>query len=359
MDQMKEFCQELVAEMFSDKDRPLVAERLRQELETIQVSDQVGAFEKARKAVQRLSGQGVSCRLTGAGCSSLISYLMNFSQIDPTEHGLPYERFLNANPAGTIQFKFLANSQINRSEEDFTVILDEASCDLISFRNETPLARIPSRVVEEIRRTDADFNLSSIPLNDQATFELLRSGDVEGISQFEGNGIRGSRIDLKPRCLTDIAAITAVQLGEAHETGILNEYVRRGFKREHQETEDCLVSEILQETRGMILFQEQIMLIMNRAADIPLAEAYAFIQAVCKRHWEQVAMFREWFVAQLLGNGEGEPEALRLFEKIRDAATRAVCKSHHLAEALTTYQAAYLKAHFPREFSQTLQNIQH
>lgn len=359
MDQMKEFCQERLAEMFRDKDRPLVAERLRQELETIQVSDQVGGFEKARKAVQRLSGQGVSCRLTGAGCSSLISYLMNFSQIDPTEHGLPYERFLNANPAGTIQFKFLANSQINRSEEDFAAILDEAACDLITFRIETTLARIPSRVAEEIRQTDPHFKLSSIPLNDEAAFELLRSGDIEGINQFEGSEIRGVLPDLKPRCLTDIAAITAVQLGEVHETGILNEYIRRGFKRDHEEQENCLVSEILQETRGMILFQEQIMLIMNRVADIPLAEAYTFIKAVCKRHWEQVAIFREWFVAQILGNGAGEPEALRLFEKTRDAATRAVCKSHHLAEALTTYQAAYLKAHFPREFSQTLQNIQH
>lgn len=194
MDQLKQFCQEQMTAMFRDKDRPLVAERLRQELEAIQVSDQVGAFEKARKAVQRLRGQGVYCRLTGAGCSSLISYLMNFSQIDPTERGLPYECFLKANPVGTIQFKFLANSQINRSDEDFTAILDEASFDLVTFRKETSLSVIPRLVAEEIRQTDPDFNLCSIPLNDEATFELLRSGDVEGINQFDGNEIRGFRI---------------------------------------------------------------------------------------------------------------------------------------------------------------------
>lgn len=358
MDQMKQFCQERLTVKFRDVDRPLVAERLRQELEAIQVSDQAGAFEKARKAVQHLGEQGVSCRLTGAGCSSLISYLMNFSQIDPTEHGLPYERFLNANPPGTIQFKFLAKSQIKRSEEDFTAILNEDSCDLVTFRKETSLATIPSLLAEEIRRTDADFNLSSIPLNDKATFELFRSGDVKGVSQLEGDKIQKALSDLKPCCLTDIAAITAVQLGEAHEMGILNEYIRRGLTPDHQEPEDRLISEILQETRGMILFQEQIMLIMNRVADIPLAEAYSFIKAVCKRQWEPVAKFREWFVAQLLGNGEDERHAFRLFETIRDSATRAVCKSHHLAEALTTYQAAFLKAHFPREFSRTLQNIQ-
>ena len=355
---MKQFCHERMDVLFRDKDRSLVAERLRQELEMIQVSGQVGTFENASDTVQLLREQGVSCRLTGAGCSSVVSYLMNFTQLDPTEHGLPYERFLNSNSARSIQFKFLAHSQIKRSEEDFTAILDEASYDLVTFRKETSLSTIPSLLAEEIRRSSAGFNLSSIPLNDEATFELFRSGDVEGISQFETVGIQKAISDLKPRCLTDIAAITAVQLGEAHEMGIFNEYIRRGLTQDHQEPEDRLISEILQETRGMILFQEQIMMIMNRVADIPLAEAYTFIKAVCKRRWEQVAMGRDWFVAQLLGNGAGEPEALRLFETMRDAATRAVCKSHHLAEALTTYQAAFLKAHFPREFSRILQNIQ-
>ena len=344
--------------MSSDKIHPLVAERLRQELEMIRLSGQLDAFDKARKAVQLLRGQGVSCRLYGAGCNSLVSYLLDFSEIDPTEYGLPYERFLNTNRDRTLQFRFLAHSQINRPEEDFTAILEDASCDLVKFRKESPVSAIPSLLAEEIRRTDSGFDLTSIPMNDETTFELLRSGDTEGIAQFEGIEIQHALSDLRPRCLTEIAAIRAIQLCEAHEMGILNEYIRRRFRLDNPHPGDCQVSEILEETRGMILFQEQIMLIMNRVADIPLSDAYIFIMAVGKRQWETVATSRELFVVQALGNGMIEPEALKLFEKIRDAATRAVCKGNHLSEALTIYRAAFLKTHFPREFSRTVQNIQ-
>lgn len=358
MDQLRKLCQQRLIFKFGDKVRPLVSERLRQELEMIQTSGQVGSFEKAIRAVEILSGQGVFWRLTGSGCSSLVSYLMDFSQIDPTEHGLPYERFLNANPGRNIQFRFDAHSKINRSEEDFDAILNEVSFDEVRIQKSTALAAIPSLLIEGIRQTDSDFDLTSIPWNDEATFEVLRSRNFEGIYQFEGIEFQNLFPDLKPRSLTDIAAITSIQLCEVHEMGIFNEYIQRDFPQGDQQYEPCLVSETLQETRGMILFQEQIMLIMNRVADIPLADAYSFIKAVCKRQWEYVGRYRDWFVVQAVGNGVDEPDAFRLFEKIRDAATRAVCKSHHLAEAVTTYQAAFLKAHFPSEFCRTLQMIQ-
>ena len=358
MDQIKQFCQQRITELIREEDRSLVTERLRQEIEVIQSSNQVGAFEQARVAVQHLKDHGVSSRLIGAGCSSLVSYLMGFSQIDPSEHGLPYERFLSANANGVIQFKFLAFSQVKRSEEDFTAILDEASCDLVTFRSETPLSTIPSSVAQEICRPDLNFSLLAIPLNDDATFQLLRSGDIEGISQLDGREIQRLLPDLNPCCLTDIAAIGALQISEMQEIGILKQYIHRGITQQYQEPPDCLVSEVLKETRGMILFQEQIMLIMNRMADIPLADAYSFIKAACKRRWEQVTIIRDWFVAQLLGNGTDDRVALGLFQRLLDASTQSVCKSHYLSEALTTYRAAFVKAHFPEEFSRTLQFIQ-
>lgn len=358
MNRLRQFCQERLIVRFDAAKHSLVGARLRQELEIIQIHEQVDAFETAIESIQLLRDQGICCRLNGAGCSSLISYLLNFSEFDPTEYGLPAERFLKANSNGTFQFRFDAHPQSRKSEDDLTTTLKEVSCDSVNIQKSTPLSTIPDLVADEIRRTNSDFEMSSIPWNDEVTFELLWSGRAEGISQLEGVEIPRALADLRPCTLTDIAEFTAMQLQEAHEMGILSEYIHCGHYHDSRNSEHLLVNEILQETRGMILFQEQIMLIMNRVADIPLADAYSFIKAVCQRKWEQVATIREWFSAQAILNGIEEPDVLTLFEKLRTAATRASCKSHHLSQAVTTYRAAYLKAHFPREFSRTLQTIQ-
>jgi DNA polymerase III alpha subunit len=107
----------------------------------------------------------------------------------------------------------------------------------------------------------------------------------------------------------------------------------------------------------MILFQEQIMLLLHRLANIPLVDGYAFIKSVCKRRWEQVRTISEWFGAEATKTGLDEVEALELCERMRLAAEWVGCKSHHISEAVRIYRSAYLKAHFPREFEQTFELI--
>lgn len=361
MDPLKQLCEEQLAVRYRVEDRPRVNQRLSQELQTIQTNGQADAFEEARSKVQVLSEQGYCCRMIGAGCSSLVSYLMNLSEVDPIEHGLPYERFLTTNSTGMIQFMFVADWQTDMSGKVFSPIQDGLFSDAVRIHPSTALEAMPGLVVRAIRVTKPDFHLSAIPWNDEATFETLRSGNVDGVSQFERVESQRTLLDLKPRSLLDIAittALKAIQFRDAHENGTLSEYVRRGVPNAHQTPENWLVTETLQDTRGMMLFQEQIMLILNRVADIPLADAYDFIKAVCKRQMEPVAAIRVLFVIRATENGVNEADAQSLFEKIRDAATRAVCKSHHLSEAITTYHAAFLKTHFPTEFSKVLQIIQ-
>ena len=354
MGQLRQFCEERLAEVFSSEERHWVDQRLRQELETIQTYGQASSFKDAKRAVQLLRDQGGTCRLIGAGSSSLVSYLMQLSEIDPMKHGLPYERFLETNLSRTIKFQFVAHLPTDKSGDGFSPIQDGLSSGAVSIQQMTSVEAMPCSVAEEIRRIAPDFELTSIPLDDEATFETIRSGNVEGIKSFEGVEAQRLLSDMKPQCLTDIAAITAIQIGEVHESGMLDEFIRRRINDNHKRPEHWLVEETLQETRGMILFQEQIMFILNRVADISLADAYSFIKAACKRQWEQVATIREWFVVEAVGNGVNEPDARTLFEGIWNAATRAVCKAHHLSEAATIYQTAFLKTHFPKEFSRTL-----
>ena len=348
MDQLWHFCERRLTELFSLEARPLVEQRLRQELNTIQANGQADVFVEAQRTVLGLRDQGVSYQLIGAGCSSLVCYLMQLSEIDPVLHGLPYERFLEANTSKFIQFQFVAQLQTDKIRDGLSSIQSSPSNCAVSIRQATFREAIPWFVTKEIRRTYPDFDLTTVPETDQATFETLQPDNMDGIET------RRLRSHTKVRCLTDIAVCTSLQMGEVHESGMIREFLHREAKLNRHEPENWIVEQTLQETRGMILFQEQIMLILNRVADIPLAASYAFIKTVCKGQWEQVASFREWFMVQAIGNGMNEPCAHRLFVEIRNAATRAVCKAHYLSEAVTSYRTAFLKAYFPEEFSRTL-----
>jgi DNA polymerase-3 subunit alpha len=284
---------------------------------------------------------------------------MGISEIDPIAHRLPFERFLETNPARTIQFRIVAYFQIDRMGDVLKPIQDISCSDAISIQQANSVDFMPFLVVENICRNKSDFNLTSIPRNDAETFETLRSGNVDEISQFDGIDARRLLSVIKPKNLTDIAVITAILIGQDNGLRMLDTINQKGVEPNRKMTDQWLVREALEETRGFLLFQEQIMLVLNRVADIPLADAYSFIKTVCKRQWEQVAITREWFVVEATGNGMNETDALTLFDGIRDAAARTVCKAHHLSEAMTIYQMTFLKTHFPEEFAQTLQVIHH
>lgn len=358
MDRLRQYCEERLPILYQPEEQSWAGLRLHQELKAIHAYGQGQAFEDARASIQLIKNQGGQCRLIGAGCSSLVSYLLGFSEIDPIEHGLPYERFLEASSNRTVQFQFVAHPKTDRFGAEYQPIQDGLSSGAVRIQQATPHEAMPGLIAEEIRRTDYRFELALIPQHDQMVFETLRSGHIEGFSQFQGLDARRLLSDIKRRCLTELAAIKAIMIAEDDEPGTLDEFIRRGDTQNHSESKEWQVQTTLVQTRGMMLFQEQIMLVLNRVADIPMADAYAFVKAVCKRKWEQVATFREWFVVAAVGNGMNEQEALTLFESIRNSATRAVCKAHHLSEALMAYQTAFLKSHFPREFEKALQIIQ-
>ncbi len=358
MDRLRQYCEERLPVVYQPEEQVWACRRLHQELKAIQKYGQGQAFEDAQRSVQLVRDQGGFCRLTGAGCSSLVSYLLGLSEIDPIAHGLLFERFLEANSLRTVQFQLVAYWKTGHIEAEHQPIHDGLSSRAVRIQQATPFEAVPGLVAEEIRRNDRNFDLTSIPPHDEIAYAILRSGYIEGLRQFDTLDARQLLSDIKPRCLTEIATIKAILIAENDEPGMLDEFIQRGVTQNRQVSEELQVQTTLDETRGMMLFQEQIMLIMSRVADIPLADAYTFIKAVCKRQWEQVATFREWFVAAAVGNGMNEPQALTLFESIRNSATRAVCKAHHLSEALAGYQTAFLKAHFPRELDRALQIIQ-
>ena len=131
-------------------------------------------------------------------------------------------------------------------------------------------------------------------------------------------------------------------------THLISEYTENQCE-ELTENSPNLVDHLLRETRGIILFQEQIMLLLNRLGGISLSNAYDFIKRVSKRDYSLVPSYRSQFrhnVKQYCC----ERKAVELFDQVAVAGKVAVCKSHYLANALTAYQITFLKAHFPDKF---------
>lgn len=349
MDRIRHTCERRIHERYSASDRSWAARRLDRELKTIRERGQVGSFEEAAATAQFIRGRGDSCRLIGAGCCSLVAYLTDLSEIDPIQHGLPYERFLETGQGRTVHFVFVATTP-KITEREAALLKSEA----VTVHPATTLEAVPYLMARRVRGQHSGIGQNADP----AAFALLRSGDIEGINQLDSTELKELLPALKPRSLIDIAAITAVYQGEVHQPGLIAKYVNRASDEDARGS-NWIVEETLQETRGLILFQEQIMLLLNRLADIPLADGYAFIRAVSKRQREQIGTFAEWFMAEADKSGLDERDSGELFERIREAATRAVCKSHHLAQAVTTYHAAYMKAHHPDEFNQALKLVHH
>jgi DNA polymerase III subunit alpha len=206
------------------------------------------------------------------------------------------------------------------------------------------------------RRHRPDFDISRLPLDDAGTFALLQAANTAGVFQLESNGMRALMVRLKPSTFEDIVALVALYRPGPMESGMHEDYVRR----KHGEAPvTYLLPElepILQETYGIILYQEQVMQIAAAISGYSLAEADILRRAMGKKIPEVMAAQRERFVSGAEARGVPAATAAALFNLIEKFAGYGFNKSHSAAYALIAYQTAFLKAHYPLEFLAALLN---
>ncbi len=203
---------------------------------------------------------------------------------------------------------------------------------------------------------DAAFDIHAIPLDDGETFALLQAGNTAGVFQLESDGMRALMVRLKPTTLEDIIALVALYRPGPMESGMLEDFVRRKHGEEPVIFLLPELGEILQETYGVILYQEQVMQIAAEISGFSLAEADILRRAMGKKIPEVMAAQRERFVSGALARGIPPDKAQSLFTLIEKFAGYGFNKSHSAAYALIAYQTAYLKAHYPLEFLAALLN---
>lgn len=220
--------------------------------------------------------------------------------------------------------------------------------DFLGLRNLTILRK----VIDWIEQTTGEkLDPNQFPLDDKETFAMIGRGETEGVFQLESGGIRELLRRLKPTHFREIAAVNALYRPNPIQGGLVEEYIqaKNGHKEavyEHQVMEEELV-----ETYGVMLYQEQVMQILHRIGGIALADAYSCVKAIDKNKLERVTHYREQFIKGACHKGMAKGKAEEVFERITKYAGYTFNKAHSTAYAMIAYQTAYLKAHYPFEFT--------
>ncbi len=223
--------------------------------------------------------------------------------------------------------------------------------DFLGLRNLTILAK----AVELIEKSRGErIDPHKFPLDDPKAFGVFSRGETKGIFQFESGGIRDLLQRMKPDHFSDIIATNALYRPGPLEGGLVDEYIEVKHGRKPANYPHPVMKDVLEETNGVMVFQEQVMRILNLLGGIPLADAYSCIKAISKKKLETIAKFKEAFIKGANEKGLEKKKADELFGQIEKFAGYGFNKSHSTAYALIAYQTAYLKAHYPVEFMAAL-----
>jgi len=223
--------------------------------------------------------------------------------------------------------------------------------DFLGLRNLTVL----DKCVKLIKRTRGeDIDPAKFPLDDKLTYELLQSGNVKGVFQLESEGIRDLIKRMKPDNIRDLIAVLALYRPGPLSGGMVDSYVNRKHGREKWDYPHPVLKDILDETYGVMVYQEQIMRILNRLGGIELSKAYACIKAISKKVEEKIASAKTDFLVGCAKQKVNDATAADIFAKIVHFAGYGFNKSHTAAYAQIGYQTAYLKAHYTAEYMAAL-----
>ena len=200
------------------------------------------------------------------------------------------------------------------------------------------------------RQQGKKVSLNSLPLEDPAVYKSLSGGLTTGVFQLESRGMKRFIKRFRPKRFEDLIALLAVFRPGPLQAKMDKTFVDRKDGREKVEYQHPLLEEILHSTYGVIIYQEQIMLIAQRLGGYSLGKADLLRRAIGKKKAKELLEQEEEFVKGVQASGASEAVAKDLFSKINEFANYGFNKSHAAAYGLISYQTAYLKHYYPLEF---------
>jgi DNA polymerase-3 subunit alpha len=216
----------------------------------------------------------------------------------------------------------------------------------------TTLTVIDSAVHRIREEQGVDLDLSSIPLTDPKVYDLFAEGKTNGIFQFESGGMKAELRRLKPERFEDLIALNA--LYRPGPMDMIPEFIKRKQGMIEVRYPHPVLEEILKETYGVIVYQEQVMQIASKMAGFSLGQADILRKAMGKKKADVMISMRDKFIQGAVKNNISKAAAAQVFDLMEQFAQYGFNKSHSTAYALLAYQTAYLKVHYPVQFMASL-----
>ncbi|MFA5629336.1 MAG: DNA polymerase III subunit alpha [Dehalococcoidales bacterium] len=255
---------------------------------------------------------------------------------DPLTNHIPLQRISRDTDSGLVMTQY---------PMDDIARIGLLKMDFLGLSNLTTLGRT-QQIIKENRGIDIDrYN---IPMDDAKTFELLAAGETVGVFQLEGSGMRRYIKELKPTVFSDIAAMVALYRPGPMEQ--IPKFIRSKYGIEPITYPHPALKEFLEETYGVIVYQEQVLFIVRAFGGYSLGQADIFRKAMGKKKAEVMVKEKANFIKGAEKNGYTAEIAEKVYALIEPFAGYAFNKAHAVNYALIAYQTAYLKAHFSIEY---------
>ena len=232
--------------------------------------------------------------------------------------------------------------------------LEEIGLLKMDFLGNTNLSIIDNILKLIKKYQNIDLKFSDIPLDNKKTYTIFQNGDTLGIFQFESMGMRNFLIKLHPDNFQDIYNANA--FFRPGPSSHIDSFIKRKFNKEKIEYIDDSLKDILEDTKGIIVYQEQIMLIARRMANFSLGEADILRRAMSKKNVSELEKLKDKFINNAISNGYSREKVLEIYNLILNFASYGFNKSHSVAYSIISYKMAYLKANYPLYFYLSLLN---
>ena len=229
--------------------------------------------------------------------------------------------------------------------------------DFLGLKTLTILDKAVKYVRENQKKNEKEFDLDRIPLDDPKVYSLLREGATMGIFQVESAGMKDLLAKLRPADFEDITAALALYRPGPLDSGMVDEFTKRKNGRKVDFPHPAL-REILGETYGLFVYQEQIMQTASELAGFTMGEADLLRRAMGKKKSSEMRAQRKRFLTGAEKKDIEPKKAAELFDTMEKFAEYSFNKSHSAAYAMITYQTAYLKAHYPAEFMAAFMSVE-
>lgn len=226
--------------------------------------------------------------------------------------------------------------------------------DFLGLSNLTVLARAVEYIAQA-RGSEPAIDVLKLPLDDAKTYDMLGRGETVGVFQLESSGMRRHIVDLKPQSVQELAAMVA--LYRPGPMAHIGTFIDNKFGRSQPHYLDERMRPILDETYGIIVYQDQVMQLVRALAGFTLGKADILRRAMGKKSLSEMASMKVQFADGCQANGISEAIVEQIWELLLPFAGYAFNKAHAVCYALLAYQTAYLKANYPVEYMAALLGV--